>query len=105
MRRLFVTLVLAAVVASEAMATWSIILVDTRTGEVAFGSCTCLEGFDLRAAVPVIVVGKGGGAAQSFVDVTGQNRILIRDRLLQGVDPMVILAQLAAQDPQHQTRQ
>ncbi len=86
-------------------ATWSIILVNTVTGEVALGVSTCLTGFDLARWVPVIVVGKGAGAAQSFVNPAGTNRLLIRDQLRLGTDPLQILQLLKAQDPAHQTRQ
>ncbi|MBK8976159.1 MAG: DUF1028 domain-containing protein [Planctomycetes bacterium] len=86
-------------------ATWSIILVNTRTGEIAVGCATCITSFDLVVGVPVIVVGRGAGCAQSFVDTTGQNRLLIRDQLRLGTPLAQILQLLAAQDPGHQTRQ
>src|ERR1041385_8619325 len=92
-------------VAPSAFATWSIVLVDTRTGEVAVGSATCLTNFDLRANTPVLIPGVGGATAQSAVDSTGQNRVFIRDRLALGVAPDQILAQLAAFDTAHQSRQ
>ena len=91
--------------ASAASATWSIILVDLRTGEVALGSATCLTGFDLRANTPVLLTGIGGATAQSFVDNTGQNRVFIRDGLARGTSPADILAGLSTFDPGHQTRQ
>lgn len=91
--------------AASAEATWSIILVDTRTGEVAIGSATCLTGFDLRAGTPVLIPGVGGATAQSFVDSTGQNRVVIRDELILGTDPDEVLDVLAAFDVGHQTRQ
>ena len=86
-------------------ATWSIIIVDTRTGEIAIASATCLTGFDLQLNACVLVVGRGAAAAQSYVDFTGQNRILIFNQLLSGTDPNQILNLLAASDPGHQTRQ
>lgn len=86
-------------------ATWSIVAMDCRTGEIAIGSATCLTNFDLRQGVPVVVVGRGAGAAQSFVDVTGANRARIRLGLIQDRPPDQILAQLDFFDDQHQTRQ
>src|SRR5687767_7720218 len=80
---------------APAAATWSIILIDTRTGEVAAGSATCLASFDLRAATPVLIPGVGAATAQSFVDSTGQNKVFIRDRLALGVAPSDIVTQLA----------
>ena len=68
-------------------------------------TATCLSGFSIANAVPVIVVGEGAAAAQSYIDQSGQNRVLIRDGLLAGDDPATILANLAATDSGHNTRQ
>ncbi|MBU6412275.1 MAG: DUF1028 domain-containing protein [Planctomycetes bacterium] len=92
-------------IAGSASATWSIVLINTRTGEVGVASATCLENFDLRANTPVLLSGVGAATAQSFVDATGQNRVLIRDRLLGRVDPAQILNELSTFDSGHQTRQ
>src|SRR5262245_24840905 len=98
-------LLVFALVAGTLNATWSIILVDTPTGEIAIASATCLPGFDLEQGACVIVVGRGAAAAQSFVDTTGQNRQLIFAQLQAGTSPTQILAMLAASDASHQTRQ
>ena len=103
--RPFTALAALLLAAGSAHATWSIILVDTATGEIAIGSATCLASFDLRAGTPVLIPGIGAAAAQSFVDSTGQNRVLIRDRLSQDIPPSQILDELTAFDPGHQTRQ
>ncbi len=104
-RKLLCIVAALALLSQTLFATWSIIIIDTRTGEIAVASATCLTGFDLEVFLPVVVVGAGAACAQSFVDVTGQNRLLIRNQLIAGTDPQVILAMLAAQDPSHQTRQ
>lgn len=96
-------LVVAA--AGSAHATWSIILIDTRTREIAVGSATCLTSFDLQAGTPVILTGIGAATAQSFVDSTGQNRVFVRDKLALSVAPADILTGLATFDTGHQTRQ
>jgi len=96
---------ICASITSAAKATWSIILVNVRTGEVAAGSATCLTGFDLKANTPVLLTGIGAVTAQSFVDTTGQNRVFARDQLLLGTDPQEILNRLAQFDSGHQTRQ
>jgi hypothetical protein len=93
------------VASSVAQATWSIILVDTRTREVGIASATCLTGFDLRAGSPVVVTGVGAAAAQSFVESTNMTRTYIRDRLLEGVDPAAIMSGLPSVDGNHQRRQ
>lgn len=105
MRRTWIAAAAACVMPCAASATWSIIIVDTRTGEVALGSCTCLTGFDLQANTPVLIAGVGAATAQSSVDADGLNRVYIRDRLLEGVGPADILAGLSAFDGQHQSRQ
>ena len=95
------------VFALPAGATWSIVIVDRRTGEIGVACATCLTGVGIRGAVPVMHIGKGVAAAQSFVDVTGQNRALIFDALGDGVAPADILEALAIQDGPtgHNTRQ
>ncbi len=95
----------ATFASAPAFATWSIVLIDTRTGEVAVASATCLTGFDLRANTPVLIPGVGAATAQSFVDTTGQNRVFIRDRLALGVSPQDIITQLSTFDSGHQSRQ
>lgn len=71
-------------VAPVAEATWSIVLVDTQTGEVAVGGATCLTNFDLQRLLPVVVVGKGGAAAQSSIDTGATNRKKIWEQLMLG---------------------
>lgn len=84
------------VAAQPASATWSIVIADSRTQEVAVGTVTCLEAFDLVALVPVVVVGKGAGACQAAGDFNGARRPIIFNGLKNGLAPAQILAQLAA---------
>ncbi|MEM7755169.1 MAG: FG-GAP-like repeat-containing protein [Planctomycetota bacterium] len=90
---------------TPAHATWSILMADPATGEVAIGSATCLTGFDLRAESPVLMVGQGAAAAQSLVDTSGRNRALIQDLLISGASPATILNELSQIDGQHERRQ
>lgn len=90
--------------AVPARATWSILIIDTATGEVALGIATCLTGFDLRPSTVVVVPGVGVAAAQSFVGPLSL-RQLIRAELIAGTTPQQILALLQAADPGHQSRQ
>ena len=88
MRRLLQHLVLALLVlAPAAQATWSIVAVDRRTGEVIVAGATCVSGIDLDDYLPVIVVGKGGAAVQFFPDGNAVNRNAIRDVFLLGGTP------------------
>jgi hypothetical protein len=87
---------LAALAAQPAGATWSIVAADAETQEVVVASATCLTNFDLRAWLPVIVVGKGAGAAQSYVDSTGQRRLIMWNGFLAGLSAQEIVDQLIA---------
>jgi hypothetical protein len=93
-----------AMTASPTHATWSIVLCDSETKEIAVGTVTCLTSYDLLAIVPVVVVGKGGAAVQAAGDFDGTRRPVIFQRLMAGVDPADILAGLAVL-PGHQSRQ
>lgn len=103
-RHLFSLLVLL-LCGRDLAATWSIIIVDTRTGEVAIASATCVPNYDLRSLTAVLVIGKGGACAQSYVDFSGANRLAIFNGFKSGASPQSILAGLAQSDPGHQTRQ
>lgn len=96
---------LSGLLTSAADATWSIIIVDTRTKEIAIGSATCLVFFDLQRGASVVVPEVGAAAAQSYVDGSGQNRLTIYQQLKLGTDPSEILEILEDNDSGHQTRQ
>lgn len=105
-RALAAWLSLAAIaLPAPGLATWSIVLTDTRTHEVAIGSATCVTGIDLLAESPVVMVERGAGTAQGIIDATGHNRALIRQGLAEGTDPANVLQLLDAQDRRHQWRQ
>ncbi len=94
----------ASVVTSISHATWSIVIADSETKEVAVGTVTCLNNFDLLAIVPVIVVGRGGAAVQAAGDFAGIRRPIIFEHLMLGTDPQEILVLLAGIGG-HQSRQ
>jgi hypothetical protein len=85
-------------------ATWSIVAIDALTQEVVVGSATCVANLDLRAFTPVVVVGEGGGAAQAFVDSTGERRIIIHDGIINGLTAQEIVDELEMlpNSPNHQ---
>lgn len=105
MARCLLLAVLLLCFAHPLSATWSIILINILTGEIAVGSATCLANFDLRRGTPVILVGKGAATAQSYVDSSGQNRQLILAEFMKNTDPAQILVLLSKQDSFHQGRQ
>jgi hypothetical protein len=84
-------LALLVLCAPPAGATWSIILVNTATGEIGIGAATCLESLDLRKLLPVMVVGKGAGVAQAQIDSSAVNRKKIFDQLKLGTSPAEII--------------
>ncbi len=92
------------VLSSTAGGTWSITITDSRTGEVAVGTVTCLTSFDLLNLVPVVVVGKGAAAVQSAGDFDGIRRPIIFNGFMSGRSPQEILTLLEAVAG-HQQRQ
>ncbi|USN99689.1 MAG: DUF1028 domain-containing protein [Phycisphaeraceae bacterium] len=98
-------LLLLAAAGSTASATWSILIADTRTGEIAVASATCVPNIDLREETPVLLLGRGAATAQSAVDSTGGNRARIFEGFAAGLTPDQIFAILEANDPGHQSRQ
>ena len=105
MRCLLTSLLVLCVIASPVCATWSILIIDTRTGEIAVGSATCLTGFNLRGITPVLRVGRGAACAQASVNLNSiTNRQIIWNMLQANATPQQILAALAMSDPQHETR-
>ncbi len=91
--------------APTARATWSIIVYNSRTGEIGVASATCLTNLDLRRALPVVLVGVGAACAQSAIDSGAFNRRFIRDQLRLGTPPEEIIELLEGRDFQHQQRQ
>jgi hypothetical protein len=91
--------------APAASATWSILIADTRTGEIAVGSATCVPNIDLRENTPVLLLGRGAVTAQSVVDTSGLNRARVFAGYARGDTPATILAELAATDAGHDNRQ
>jgi len=98
-------LVVVLALAPPASATWSIVLVDTSTGEVAIAGATCLESLDLEQVLPVLVVGKGGAVAQSAIDTAAKNRKKIFEQLQLGTPPAEILQIVLDGDVAKSTRQ
>lgn len=90
-----IALVSALLVCAPLGATWSILLVEPLTGEMAIASVTCLSGFNLLSATPVVMVGRGIGVCQSFGDPDGIRRPIIRNGFLANLTPPAILGALA----------
>jgi uncharacterized Ntn-hydrolase superfamily protein len=96
-------------------ATWSVIAIDARTGQVIVASATCVRqaGFpqrqpngarDLMDVQAVIVPGVGVAACQAGVDNTRENQMLVYNELKKGTPPAQIL-ELLKKDPNIERRQ
>jgi len=109
--------VLAAILLlqSSAWATWSVIAVDKKSGQVIIASATCVPqaGFPKRQPLPsrdlmdlqaVIVPGIGVAACQAGADNTHNNQMLVFQELKKGTDPAKIIELLNA-DPDIERRQ
>jgi hypothetical protein len=105
LRRLAVLSLAVAAIGGAARGTWSIVVTDTATGEVAIGCATCLESFDLEQWVPVMMVGTGGACSQSSIDNDGKIRMTIWDGFQQDTKPLDILKKIKAFDPSWPNRQ
>jgi len=102
--RVLLALLATCLLVPSVQATWSIVVVDRRTGELCIASATCIPRLDLTRATPVILVGVGGGVTQSVLD-GGENKVRVWEGFLAGDTPQEILARIRAEDPGVATRQ
>lgn len=104
LRRLGAVALAMLLLMGQALATWSIVVVNVKTGEICVASATCIENFNLRTNLAILSTEAGGGAAQSFVSPVS-TRALITERLAQGVPPQEILDEIESFDLLFQSRQ
>lgn len=104
LRRSLLAILAVCLLTGQVFATWSIVVVNRRTGEICVASATCIETFNLRTALSILSAEAGGGAAQAFVSPI-TTRTLINDLLALGVPPDEILDAIEATDGLFQSRQ
>ena len=115
MRAVFPTLLLSLLAPATAHATWSVIAIDAKTGQVIIASATCVRqsafpqrqpnpARDLMDVQAVIVPGIGVAACQAGADNTRANQMLVYNELRKGTSPAQILEMLK-QDPNIERRQ
>ncbi|MGE3274160.1 MAG: DUF1028 domain-containing protein [Vicinamibacterales bacterium] len=115
MKRIVLALTFVLAAHSAAYATWSVIAVNARTGQVIIASATCVRqaGFpsrqpnaarDLMDVQAVIVPGVGVAACQAGVDNTRQNQMLVYNEIQKGTPPADIIEMLK-KDPNVERRQ
>lgn len=113
MKRTLSTVGMLLAINTHAFATWSIIAVDRKSGQVAIASATCVPqqafaGFPskgLKDVQAIIIPGRGVAAAQANVDRTRRLQQLIATELKRGTDPARIVEMLKADDQYHASRQ
>lgn len=102
MTRILLALAFTLAAHAPAFATWSVIAVDAKTGQVIIASATCVrqQGFPQRQPNPsrdlmdvqaVIVPGIGIAACQAGADNTRENQMLVYAELKKGTPPVKIL--------------
>lgn len=94
-RRLAALLGAGLALAAPAAATWSIVVVNTRTGEVGIFSATCVRNVDLERVLGLVRVGEGAAAVQFLGDPNTQKRQFIWAGMEQGLSPDQILSGMA----------
>ena len=102
--RTLVSSLLLALCPLALSATWSVVAVDARTGQVIIASATCVAqgrfaGFPAEGLMDIqaiVVPGVGVAAAQAGVDPTRENQRLIYSELKKGSAPAEIIDMLAA---------
>jgi len=112
-RKLFVAAAVLVALHANVFATWSVIAVDRKTGQIVIASATCVPqqafaGFPakgLKDVQAIIIPGVGVAAAQANVDRTRALQKLLADELNKGTDPARIIDMLKADDQTHPTRQ
>jgi len=115
MKRALLALVLMLAAHSTAWATWSVIAIDKKTGQVVVASATCVAqaGFPKRQPLPsrdlmdvqaVIVPGIGVAACQAGADNTRRNQMTVFEELKKGTEPAKII-EILHMDPDIERRQ
>jgi uncharacterized Ntn-hydrolase superfamily protein len=117
MTRILLALAFTLAAHAPAFATWSVIAVDAKTGQVIIASATCVrqQAFSQRQPNPardlmdvqaVIVPGIGVAACQAGADNTRENQMLVYAELKKGTPPVKILELLkqheSARKPENQ---
>jgi uncharacterized Ntn-hydrolase superfamily protein len=112
-KRTFPAIAFVLLLASEAWATWSILAIDTASGQMIVASATCLQQSvfprigvrDLRDVQAVVVPGKGIAVCQASIDTSRGNQQLIQAELGLSTNPARILELLKLRDPAVESRQ
>lgn len=92
LRRPLSLLLALLLLAAPARATWSILVLNTKTGEIVIASATCVDNSDLLNWTPVVIPGVGVAVCQAASP--NDLKVLIHERLLLGHSPERIKARI-----------
>jgi uncharacterized Ntn-hydrolase superfamily protein len=115
MKQVALAVLLVLVAQGTARATWSVIAVDKKSGQVVIASATCvaqgafanrqpLPARDLMDVQAVIVPGIGVAACQAGADNTRRNQMTVFEELKKGTEPAKII-EILHMDPDIERRQ
>lgn len=96
-RRALLAFLCASILVGPAGATWSIVVVDRRTGEVAVGAATCIARINLLTGLPTLVPGVGAGVIQASGD--SSDLLPMTEGFRLGLAPAEILTLVQAAEP------
>lgn len=113
MRKILLAVALVVIIQANAFATWSVIAVDRKTGQIVIASATCVPqqaftGFPakgLKDVQAIIIPGVGIAAAQANVDRTRKLQSMLAVELNKHTDPARIIDMLKSEDQYHASRQ
>jgi uncharacterized Ntn-hydrolase superfamily protein len=113
MRRLILAAAIMSLFSVPVNATWSIVAMDKRSGQIVIASATCVPqsafasfpAQGLKDVQAIIIPGRGVAAAQASVDRSRRMQRFIANELERGTDPVRIIDLLQAQDASHASRQ
>jgi len=92
MPRLLSCLLAVLFLVAPLRATWSIIVLNTRTGEIAVASATCVDNSDLLSWTPMVIPGVGVAVCQAASP--REIKVLIHDLMIDGISPKRIQARI-----------
>jgi hypothetical protein len=96
-RRLLLSFLCASLLVSPLGATWSIVVVNRRTGEVAVAAATCIARINLLSGLTTVVPGVGAGVIQASGD--SSDLLPMTEGLRLGLAPADILLLVQAAEP------
>src|SRR5882762_4911263 len=113
MRKIPLSVAVVVILHTTVFATWSVVAVNRKTGEIVISSATCVPqqafaGFPakgLKDVQAIIIPGVGIAAAQANVDRSRKLQSTIAAELNKHTDPARIIDMLKSEDQYHASRQ